>query len=224
MTITGKKISLVLFLALEWIYLENKESNTSNLDNCMAPRLKKQGRRATSIGCNCWALLAIKSSKSCKDLLIKSLNHGKILSEHVRTDLDLLPYFMGNYSTDRFLDSDKSTILYHNICSWEAKEVWYLQKHGRIGFPFREPVHELPNSGRISWLDTLASDILPHARLEMTWGPLLSHWDSWYFLPGIHLPINWISPKPFSVSTSLNPGVRRLAPFLSADQQLQRRS
>lgn len=209
---------MVLFLALEWIYMENKESETSNRDNSMAPRIKKQGRRATSIGCNHGALLAIKPRKSCKVLLVKSLNQGEILSEHVCTYLDLTLYFMGKYSTDWFLDSDKSEILYHHVCYWEQKEVWYLKKPGRFGFPFREPVDELPNSRRVPWLDTLASNVLPHARLEMTWGPLHSHGDSWYFLPGIHLPINWLSPKPFSVPTSLNPGVRRLAPFLSADQ------
>lgn len=79
--ITGieKKISLVLFLALEWIYLENKESKPGKLDNCKAPRIKKQGGRATSNGCNCWTLLAIKPTKSCKDLLIKGPNYGKNL-------------------------------------------------------------------------------------------------------------------------------------------------
>lgn len=34
------------------------------------------------------------------------------------------------------------------------------------------------------------------------------HWDSWDYLPGVHPPINWISPEPFSASTDLSPGGR----------------
>lgn len=69
----------------------------------MAPRITKQGRRATSIGCNYRALLAIKPRKSCKVLLIESLNQGEILSEHVCTYLDLMLYFMGKSSTDSLI-------------------------------------------------------------------------------------------------------------------------
>lgn len=151
----------------------------------------------------------MEPGESCRNLSSKSLNYREVsLSVCVPIWVD---YCIHGKSEHRSINSNKSEILYHNLCYWECKEVWYLQKHGRVGFPFWGPSRWVTQLRKgFSTFNTHENDILLHAQVQRTWHPLITQWwGSWHYLPGLYLPENWISPKPFSAS-SLNRGAGHL--------------